>query len=124
MDTREKFRMAGCNPTNCYSRTFLLILIVFINSCTGINKMDRLDQYNVSWDTPGNISNNSMPAGNGDLLNAAADIIVVRSRANATPVVKELVQVTFNPWANAKNGFFATQSVREYNVFNKLYGEK
>jgi len=32
-----------------------------------MNKMNSLDQYNASWDTPGNISNNSMPAGNGDI---------------------------------------------------------
>lgn len=38
--------------------------------------------------------------------------------------VTGLVHVTFNPYANAKNGFFATQSINEYNEFDKLYGEK
>ena len=68
--------------------TFLLVFIIFINSCTDKNEMNRLDQYNVSWSTPGNISNNSMPAGNGDIginiwVEEKGDVVFYLSKTDA-----------------------------------------
>lgn len=68
--------------------TFLLLLVVLINSCNNNHVSDPIDQYNVSWNTPGNISNNSMPAGNGDIgvnlwVEERGDVVFYLSKTDA-----------------------------------------